>query len=627
MATEYTGEVVPLAKEYTGEVIPLAADGSPGKPAPSGLDKAVSISESIGKGIMDPITGIAKVVQHALPDHVVEAVNHANNLLAKYDPTGGRIIGVIPEGPHGVASLVTGSKPRTAADDFTDAQKADDTRVNRDREEAGRGNGEDWYRLAGNFVTPLPGGAEAKGLSLAKATGQAALKGGALGLASNSEQAPDESFAERKAKDVALGVLTGGAVRGGVGAATNVAGKVVAPTAREAAKYLADKGVTLTPGQILGGWAQRAEESLSSVPFLGSAIRGAQKRSVESFSLATVNDALDKVGEKLPDGLTGQEALKHARKTLSAKYDDVLGSMRGDLDHRPTPRSGPGTAVAIPGQPGGTGLSFRDELENIRKLGNDTTDHTGMDEPERKKLNHLIDNIVIPRFNKYGLTSGDTLKNLDRILDEEAGKALSGSAPKTQLGGAIKEIDAAMKRMIYNVNPDKAEDLANTDAAWALFKRSQRAGSSVGAMSNEGFFTPAQYLNAAKALDKTVGKRAASEGDALGQKMAEAGKDVIGLKVPDSGTPERAMTAMAGKAGLEALAGGGALAAGHSALPALLAGYGATQAAYSRPGTDLFQRYMMGGSASLANQFRKAAPGAAGIALPGAVAATTGSGQ
>ena len=58
--------------------------------------------------------------------------------------------------------------------------------------------------------------------------------------------------------------------------------------------------------------------------------------------------------------------------------------------------------------------------------------------------------------------------------------------------------------------------------------------------SDKGVFTPAQYHNAVKAGDQTVGKRAFSEGTALGQDLSDAAKSRLANKYPDSGTWGRA---------------------------------------------------------------------------------------
>ena len=82
-----------------------------------------------------------------------------------------------------------------------------------------------------------------------------------------------------------------------------------------------------------------------------------------------------------------------------------------------------------------------------------------------------------------------------------------------------------------------ADDLKATNTAWANFKRVQNAGSKLGADS--GNFSPSQLQNAVRALDKSKDKAAFARGNALMQDLGDAGKSVLGNKVPDSGTAGR----------------------------------------------------------------------------------------
>ena len=71
------------------------------------------------------------------------------------------------------------------------------------------------------------------------------------------------------------------------------------------------------------------------------------------------------------------------------------------------------------------------------------------------------------------------------------------------------------------------------------------SGNSTAGQGPEGIFTRSRLQIAVKSGDQTVGKRAMSEGDALYQDLAQAGKTVLPNKVPDSGTPERIETLVA----------------------------------------------------------------------------------
>ena len=70
----------------------------------------------------------------------------------------------------------------------------------------------------------------------------------------------------------------------------------------------------------------------------------------------------------------------------------------------------------------------------------------------------------------------------------------------------------------------------------------QRAASALG--GEEGVFTPAQLLNAVKAMDPSRNKGAFARGDALLQDLAEPAKTVLSQSVPDSGTAGRLLASL-----------------------------------------------------------------------------------
>jgi hypothetical protein len=89
--------------------------------------------------------------------------------------------------------------------------------------------------------------------------------------------------------------------------------------------------------------------------------------------------------------------------------------------------------------------------------------------------------------------------------------------------------------------------LSNVDNAFANSLRVNRAAGALG--GEPGVFSPAQLQAATKSMDPSMRKNAFAAGDALMQGYAEAGKSVLGNRVPDSGTPFRSLaTLLAGSA-------------------------------------------------------------------------------
>lgn len=558
MAT--SDEMIPPPPGFTvdpAHSLPPGFSMDAAKPAfkgdPEGIDVAASRAKSFGKGITDPLTGAAQLLTHIAPDSFSEASNDLQNWFAKYG-----IMDKIPT-KDAQGNPISGKK---AFDEFIhqNEKKGEDERVS-----AGRG-GADWFRLGGNVVSPANAAIASK---IPQASGIAARIG--IGMGQGAAQGAltpvtEGNFLDEKLKQIGIG----GGVGGVLPALTGAAARIIKPITSKAAEFLAEKGVSLTPGQILGGWYQRVEDGLTSLPIIGDSIKGAQRRGIETFNTAAVNDALTPIGEKLPKGVEGQQALAYAREKLGDKYDALLPKLKGELFNGP-----PANAIASPGAAQqAIKPSFMDEIKTIRQMGDNLP-------PQQKKdLNRIIDKEIIEKFTKQGNASGETLKMIQEKLNKEAGNFATGDAYQRTLAGGIKELGSAMRRMIEDVNPGYSKELGAIDLGYATFKRAQRAGSGVGI--KDGFFTPSQYNSAVKALDRTKDKRAFSEGDALGQDLASAGKKVLSQTVPDSGTPLR------GLIGATALGGGAAAAHIPYAAGAL-----AAPAIYSNLGTTAIQKALM----------------------------------
>src|SRR6185312_5846233 len=109
---------------------------------------------------------------------------------------------------------------------------------------------------------------------------------------------------------------------------------IVRPNTSSAAKALMNEGITLTPGQILGGGMQRTEDAATSIPVLGDFIRDAKNRTLGGLQQATYGRALAPANpvraslglpaidpKTLPPGPDGVRAVRDA---LGETYDTLL---------------------------------------------------------------------------------------------------------------------------------------------------------------------------------------------------------------------------------------------------------------------------------------------------------------
>lgn len=328
------------------------------------------------------------------------------------------------------------------------------------------------------------------------------------------------------------------------------------------AQLLADENVTLTAGQIKGGALKRAEDSATSLPILGDAIKGAQRRGIESFDAAALNRALKPIGGKLPAHLKGKAAVEYTYGKLGDAYDGLLPNLHGDLNAVP----GAGALPKVAGQ--AAPPSFRQELDNIRSMAQN------LPEPQRGQVGRIIDREVIDRFTAQGKASGETLKEIESKLGKMSKKfGLSDDYDTQTMGGAVEEVQNAMRRMVENVNPAHKGELQKVNEGYANFKKVQNAAGRVGA--DEGVFTPAQLHSAVRSQDKSKDHARFAEGNALMQDLSGAGKAVLSPTVPDSGTMSRAAMAYAVSHPLQAAGLGIPLAIG--SLPYTRLGQGITQ--------------------------------------------------
>lgn len=345
-----------------------------------------------------------------------------------------------------------------------------------------------------------------------------------------------------RAKAAALGGA-GGAAGAGLSRALGAAKPV---TQNAEAQMLAREGVSLTPGQNLGGWVKNLEDRATSIPGVGNVIEAARKRGVEDFNRAAirrVTNPMEAAGIPLNVQGIGRDAVQEMRQGLGQAYDDVLSRSSAD---------------ALEPQ-------FVQNMASLRNMV------AGLPQKERDAFDNILTREIGDRMAPNGMINAENLQAVKSALGKRAsGFSSSSDEYQRQLGQALKQADAEFRSLVSRANPQNAKDLKAIDTAYANFKRLQRAASGVGA--EEGVFSPSQLNAAIKAMDKSKDKRAFAEGTALMQDLSGAGKAVLPSKVGDSGTAGRMASNVFTLGGLMSTVPG--LAA---AVPAYLA--------YSRPGS------------------------------------------
>jgi hypothetical protein len=508
----------PQAEKNGLDVLMSGAVSAPTQ-APTYSGPPLTRTDRFMKGLNDVSAAGAQLLTHALPDKAVNAVNDATAYVNNLP-----VVGPLTQ--------MLGMVPATAKSLDTDIARGEQ-QYQQARQQGAQGlsnlitgkqadPGVDWMRMGGNVVGTLP---LAAALPAATGLGSAAAQGAVFGALSQPVTSGD--FTSEKAKQVGLGAATGGvtnlAIRGIASA--------LAPKIAPEVKTLMDAGITPTPGQILGGGASRVEQAATSVPVLGDMIRNAQRRSLDQFNTAAINRSLEPIGEKLPKDVAGREAIEYAGTKLGQAYDSVLSRIG---------------AVKVPNQ-------LVDDLANLQGMTQT------LPKAQSEQFGRILDKEILGRIDAKGMMTGEGIKAAESNLGNLAkGYGRSPDFDSRQLADALREAQASVRGMLAQVKPDLAPELSAINKGYANLLRTERAASYVG--SDGGVFTAAQLQSAVKALDPSKNHRQFAQGNALMQDLSEAGKNVLGSSVPDSGTPFR-----------HAVQVGGAALLGHNMLPESMA--------------------------------------------------------
>lgn len=485
-----------------------SSGGATGEWAPAGPSR----TERLVKGLRDPIDGGAQLLVNMLPKSLVAAGDSINNWIA--DKTG--LVGRLPEG--GVDQQV---KRAEAAYQAARGPKA----------------GFDGLRVLGNVLSPanlaLAGAAPAAAATMAGRVGVGALTGGAS-AALNPTTGDD--FWSDKGKQVATGAAFGGATP----VVTSALSRVISPRAstNPNVALLRDEGVQPTVGQTLGGWANRVEEKAMSVPIMGDAISAARERARTQFNRAAINRATEPVGAAVED--VGQAGVQRAGNAIADAYDAAR------------------TALG----------SFQIDQQGAREMQRIQAMVQNLPATQRRTFQTTLDSVMTD-VSPNGTITANVFKRIDSKLGQDAERFRGATDPyHQQLGEAFDALRATILGAGRRANPQADAMFQAADRGYANLVRVE--GAAKAAQNAEGLFTPAQLNMAIRQADQSVRKRAVGRGAALMQDLGNAGQQVLGNKVPNSGTADRLML------------GGAGLGAG-LVNPAIPAGLLAGAALYSSP--------------------------------------------
>ena len=307
------------------------------------------------------------------------------------------------------------------------------------------------------------------------------------------------------------------------GAIGTVAGPIVDRVARTALPVITDtakkairQGVPLTPGQavgesnVAGAALRRLEESAGRTVYgIGDAIEAALRRSQVGFNRAAVLEALEPLGQgrrlKARFGnLDGVKLIDKAHQTLQTEYGRLLPKLKIE--------------------------DATDLSANIAAILKD------VDEDIAKDISRRTKKIITKNIVAGGL-DGQNIKKAQRFLREDINRLRTVNPTEETLRKA-DELDAirgALMDAVRSNNPQDAAKLAKLDQAYGNFVVIENA--SARTVKNE-LFTPTDVMTAARAGPRSQRRRFA-RGQARMQRFGREMEDLIGSRVPDSGTASR----------------------------------------------------------------------------------------
>lgn len=340
---------------------------------------------------------------------------------------------------------------------------------------------------------------------------QGALKQAGLGGAAYGAGAAEEMA------DVPASAALGGAL--GVG------GEALAPVVSRQAKALGKK-IPLTVGQYYPG-LKRAEEALTSMPFIGGGIRAQQERGMKAFPVFMYNRALKPLGVELPKDTSPRLAFSKARDIFNQKYKQALDGVEINASDE-----------------------FLDDLSSIVASAKQSAGVAG--EKKAADFENTVIQQVLGRV-KDGKLTGEAIQDIQKKIGEEATRFQKSTDPiDGKIFDALTELDVSMMDLVAKYSPANKDLLQRTNRAYSQFVPLRAAQ----AKAMEGVFTPAQAMSAVRAEERKagaagLGRLAAGEGRM--QRPIEMAQRIIGPSLPDSGTAGRLLT------GAALYGGGGAL--------------------------------------------------------------------
>ena len=308
----------------------------------------------------------------------------------------------------------------------------------------------------------------------------------------------DEGRGQSTAIGTGLGALSVPAMAG--------ASRVLSPVLTPEVKKMISEKISMTPGQIMGGFLKSLEDKATSLPIVGEAINAARRKGVEDFNRAAYKRALEPINGEIPLA-TGREGVRYVKNQLEDAYNELLPN-----------------------------LTFQPDAILTDSLSKISSSVKGLKESDANAVKTQIQKLINESLGGQKSMDGQTFKILEEDLNKIIGDYKGSTGREATIGRAYQQALADIRESLGRTNPNFAEQLSKINTGYANYARIRGAGSRAGTSE---VFTPAQLAAAVRQADKSAGKGATATGTALMQDLTDTAEKVLPSQIKDSGTATR----------------------------------------------------------------------------------------
>jgi hypothetical protein len=284
------------------------------------------------------------------------------------------------------------------------------------------------------------------------------------------------------------------------------ASRVLSPLMTPDVKKMIAEKISMTPGQIMGGFLKSFEDKATSFPIVGEAINAARRKGIEDFNRAAYKRAVEPIGGEVPI-TTGREGVKYVKNQLEDAYDTLLPK-----------------------------LSFKPDAVLFDSLSSLKKNVAGLKVDDAAMVSNDVKDMIQSRMSDKGVMDGNNFKVLEEDFKKIIGDYKGSTGSQATIGRAYQQALADVRESLGRSNPQFADELAKINTGYANYARIRAAGSRAGTSET---FTPNQLSAAVRSADKSAGKGETATGQALMQDLTDAAEKVLPSQIKDSGTAAR----------------------------------------------------------------------------------------